>query len=135
MVEQAFIDKLKNVLDALVKSRGAVSMFAALKMDDWTDKWSIIVAAPWVRQTTFESVFDELRTLLIEQLGDDMNTVARIGIFNDGEHFTKLMLDKYKTGDVIREDQQVNGNLVHSGVVVYANVNAHIVPTQGRMKL
>jgi hypothetical protein len=123
MVEQTFIDKLQEAMSALVQSRGDISLFAAFKMDDLTDKWAVIVAAPWVQHTTFESVFNELRGILIDKLGEEMSTVARIGVFDQNNHFTQLILDKYKTDDTITEDQQVNGNLVHSGIIVYADKN------------
>lgn len=134
MVEQAFLDKLKAVLEALAESRGAVSMFVALKMDDLTDKWAIIVSAPWTESVGFEDIFNQVRDLLIRELDDqEMSTVARIGAYSLNSPFTRQVLERYKSDDEIKEDTQINGNLVHTGYIIHIDKDAHLLGRQGRI--
>jgi hypothetical protein len=120
MVDQEFRKKLQNVSDALEKSRGSVELFAIFKMDELTDKWTVVVSAGWVAKATFEEIFSELRALLIKNLADDMNSIARIGIFNSSEHFAQLVTQRFASGQTIKDEQQINGNLIHEGYILKA---------------
>lgn len=122
MVDQALLDKLRTVCSSLESSRGAVNLFAIFKMDELTDKWTVVVSAPWVSEASFvfEAAFSELRTLLIEALGEEMGSIARIGFYTLDNHFTSLVMQKFTTDRAISEAQQINGNLVHEGYVVKA---------------
>jgi hypothetical protein len=118
MVEERFIEKLTQVSGALEESKGALSLFAVLKMDDLTDKWTVVASASWVTNISFDEAFTEVRAKLVEVLQDEMSTIARIGIFNPTDHFAQLLINKYHSGDSIKEDTQINGNLIHEGYII-----------------
>lgn len=118
MVDPEFITQLKQSLEDLEQSRGEVALFALLKMDELTEKWTAIISAPWVADTTFADVYKEFRESLINRIGSEMSTIARIGIFDVSDHLSELILDRYTSGAYISDDQQINGNLVHEGYII-----------------
>jgi hypothetical protein len=124
MVEQDFIDRFKSILEALTQSRGDVSVFALLKMDDVTDKWTVILSAPWINNKDRSDIFFELRDLMIKTLQEDeLSLIARFGIFTPSEHLIELLLENFKPGDYIAQDRQINGNLIHEGYILAADRN------------
>ena len=124
MVEQELIERFKNILSALENKRGKVSFFALLKMDDITDKWTVLLSAPWVNDSDREEIFFELRTLILENIDkSELSLIARFGIFNKREHLIELLLDNFSSGEYISQDHQVNGNVIHEGYILASNKN------------
>jgi len=122
MVEQDLIDRFKNVLAALEEKRGKVSIFALFKMDDVTDKWTVILSAPWVNDNDRSEIFFELRTLMLENIEQSaLPLIARFGIFESKEHLIELLLENFKAGDYIPQDRQINGNIIHEGYILGLN--------------
>lgn len=122
MVEQEFIDRFKNILANIVSKKGDVSVFALLKMDDLTDKWTVILAAPWVTDTDRGEIFFLLREEMVTNLEtEELQTIARFGIWPTSEHLISLLLDNYTQGDYISQDTQINGNLIHEGYILASN--------------
>lgn len=98
-----------------------IKLFAAFKMDDITDKWSIIVATDQVTQEVKMRIFSNLVELFTRHLDEnERNNIARIGTFSVHDHLIELILSKYKTGDQITADQKINGNIIHEGYIVLA---------------
>ncbi len=118
MVEDTFKEKLIAVCNALEQSKGTVYLLAALKMDELTEKWTLVVSSEWVNDAGFDEAFTEVRSKLLESFDNDISQFVRIGIFNTNEHIVELIMQKYKSGDVIKEDTQINGNLIHEGYIV-----------------
>jgi len=115
------VDKFKQILADLISQKGKVNLFAILKMDEYTDKWTVIVSAPWINATTKNEVFALMRDLMIRQFTpEEMATIARLGIFPNDEHIVQELL-KYKEGAVISEDEKVNGNIVHNAHILTSN--------------
>lgn len=118
MVTKEFLDNLQQVCSGLEASRGTVNLFALLKMDEITNQWVVVVSASWVDELQFAQYFTEIRDLLIQHVGEEIHTIARISIFDLSNHFSELMIKQYKTGDEIKSDAQINGNLVHEGYIL-----------------
>lgn len=58
-----------------------VDFFAVLKMDELIDKWSVLLAAPWITEENRKEVFNSLVTILIDSLSnEEIAEVARVGI-------------------------------------------------------
>lgn len=115
------VEEFKQILEELQNKKGTVSLFAILKMDEFTDKWTVIISAPWINTATKNEVFALIRNLMIQKFTpEEMATVARLGIFPTDEHIVQELL-KYKEGATISEDEKVNGNIVH---------NAHILASK-----
>jgi len=122
MVEQTFINKFQEIIEEITTQRGAVNLFAILKMDDLTDKWIVILSAAWINDKSRDEVFFLVREQLIKHLEtSERSLIARIGLFEPSEHLIELMLDKHKSGDYISHDEKINGNLIHEGHILVCN--------------
>ena len=118
MVE-TFLEKIEQMLSRLEEKFGEVQLFAIFKMDEVTDKWSIIVGATWADDTKRREAFSFLIEQMREHLDDEEKySIARIGVISSQDHLIKLMLDEFRTGDVVSSDRKVNGNVVHEGHVL-----------------
>lgn len=111
------VEKFKKILDKIISGHGAVTLFAVVKMDDLTDKWSIILSAPWSDGDKSQSAFDAVLALLLENFdAEERNSIARIGIYDQSEHLIQELL-RFKK-DTVLENQKINGNLVHFGYIL-----------------
>ncbi|HSX02898.1 MAG TPA: hypothetical protein VLI05_06335 [Candidatus Saccharimonadia bacterium] len=113
------VDKYKAVLAALEAEMGPVSLFALLKIDDLTDRWSLLVSAPWTstneeRKSSFKSLISQLSKHLTEE---EANQVARVGVWPLEDHLVTDLL-KFKKGTYIDKPTPVNGNVVHEGYIL-----------------
>jgi len=116
-------NKLTNILNRIIKEKGEVLMFAVLKMDEFLDKWTIILSADWVTEENRENDFNYLRELLIESLtSEERSTIARIGVLAKSNHLVQLLL-QLKTGTKISEDTRLNGNIIHEGNILVSSNN------------
>ena len=116
------VDKFKKMLIEIIAAKGAVTLFAIMKMDDLTDKWSIIFAAPWADDIHRKEAFDFIFGLLPKYFNDEERSlIARIGVFNKSEHVIEVLL-QYKK-DAVIENEKVNGNIVHQAYILESNSN------------
>lgn len=112
------VEKFKSVLEKIRATKGSVNLFAVLKMDEYTDKWTVLLSAPWITEQTLRDNFVYLRSVLLESFNsDEMATIAKIVVSTNDEHIVQELL-KYKSNSVINGDQQINGNLVHEAYVL-----------------
>lgn len=117
---------LELILGDLTRECGiAVSFFAAFKMDDITDKWSIAVAVATDGHDLVDkkkTIFTKLVELFAKYIDEDERaSIARIGTFSVNDHLIKLLIEKYESGHVVKEDERVNGNIIHEGFVIRSN--------------
>lgn len=110
-------EKMKIVLDKLKEKWGNVSVFAIMKMDDFVDKWSVILSVPAVTAENRTEVFEFVRKLLIEELDPkDVRAIAQIGLLQKDDHLIQQLL-QYQTGATI-EDKKLNGNMIHKALIL-----------------
>jgi hypothetical protein len=115
------VEKFKQILEELTKQKGEVSLFAILKMDEYTDKWTVIVSASWIDLKTKNEIFSLMRDLMINKFTpEEMATIARLGIFPLNIHIVEELL-KYKKGTIIDGDEKINGNIVHEAQILASN--------------
>ncbi|TSC85128.1 MAG: hypothetical protein G01um101416_1037 [Microgenomates group bacterium Gr01-1014_16] len=118
------VEKFKKILGTIVKEKGKITLFAILKMDDLTDRWTVIFSAPWVAESTLKDNFAYLRDLITKEFAsDEVNLISRLGIFTKDEHIVQSLL-VYKSGSEIKEDVKINGNIIHEGYVLESASNA-----------
>lgn len=120
MVEETFIQKFKEILTELKKD-STVFLLAILKMDDITDRWTVVLSESSHDSKTQIDAFSKVRSLLLSKLDEqERSTIARIGVFNKNDHFVDVMVNKYRANDYIDTDEKLNGNLIHEGYVFAA---------------
>lgn len=113
------VDKLKAILAKIHESDREVVLFAMLKIDDITDRWSIIFSEPGLDDNERrKEEFVYLANLLISNLDEkEIETIARVSVRPLSDHLVESLL-KYKTGYKFDESTPVNGNTVHEGYVL-----------------
>jgi len=102
-----------------------IFVFAILKMDELVDKWSILVSVDWINQDNRKIVFDTLiKSLQSHLTKEEMSEIARIAFYTPDEHLMILFRDKFETGQYIKEDARVNGNVIHEGHILLVDKNS-----------
>ena len=111
------VDKFKILAEQIKRDRGSVYVFAMLKMDELTEKWSIILSADWIDETSRKESFDYLFKAVknLNLTSAEEISIARLGIFPANDHLVQE-LAKYKVGVITNE--RVNGNIIHEGYIL-----------------
>ena len=113
------VEKFKTILTEIKRSKGEVALFALMRMDELTDRWTIILNAPWAKEGDTE-IFRYILNLIKSNLSqEEFSTIARIGIFSKTDHFIELLL-KYNSGTSIT-NEKINGNQIHEGYILESN--------------
>jgi hypothetical protein len=117
------VEKFKQLLAEIIKQKGNVYLFAILKIDELTDKWTVILSAPWINDTNIKDNFIYLRGIMIKNFNnEEMASIARLGVYTKDEHIIEELL-KYKEGAMINEEVKVNGNIIHEAHILASNSN------------
>ena len=117
------VEKFKTILSSIELERGEVAIFALLKMDEFVDKWTVVISASWATDDNRPEVFEMIRKKIIDTLTPaEVAEIARISIFSIDEHLIQELL-QFKT-DAVIENRKINGNEVHS---------AHIIKSQAKV--
>lgn len=115
------VDKFREILEQISERHGKVSVFALLKMDELTNKWSIILSANWITMENRSSVFREFVEVMNKLLTEEESvTIARIGLLFEHEHIVQELL-RYKENTHITEEVQINGNTIHEAYILASN--------------
>ncbi len=119
------VEKFRNILQRIKNEKGSVTVFAILKMDELTDKWSVVFSASWVTDETSTETFNYLRAILISSLTtDEISSIARLSVFSNGEHLIQLILNSMnvQNGDVLLKDAKLNGYKIHEAHIFESNL-------------
>lgn len=119
-------ENYKKVLQRFVETNNnkPVVFFAALKMDELVDKWSILVSLDWVNNENRREVFSSMITAIQENLdAEELDEIARIVFYTPDEHLIGLFKEKFTEGQHIKEDAKVNGNVIHEGYIIALKKN------------
>ncbi|MEK7663872.1 MAG: hypothetical protein AAB340_00255 [Patescibacteria group bacterium] len=114
------VEKLKKILDILNKNNKAVWLFAFLKIDEFIDKWSLVISAPWVNDSNRNTEFQYMLGIVKENMNpEELSSIGRIVFLSKDDHLIKELLKK-KSGDEIKEEK-INGNIIHEGQILESN--------------
>jgi hypothetical protein len=112
------VDEFSAVIEKLQRQKGALALFALVKMDDHIDRWTVVVSAEWITDQNVDDSFKYvLQTIIASVSPECLNSMARLGVYTLEEHLVQDLL-KYKQGTHIAESVRANGNIVHEGYVI-----------------
>lgn len=115
------VEKFRKIKNKIVKYKGNVNLFAILRMDEYINKWSVIISADWISDKNKSEVFRYLRKLIIEEFDKrEISQIARIGIFNKQDSLVRE-LSKHEKDYLISESIKINGSVVHAGYIFSTN--------------
>ncbi len=117
------VEKFKTILQQITDAKGEMTLFAMMKMDEFTDKWSVVVCAPWARTENRSENFTFIKGVLDANLNEEERiTIARIGIFPKQDQAIQALL-QFQEGTTIKEDTKINGFMVHEAHILHSNSN------------
>ncbi len=116
------VEESKRILNILKENNKPVWVFAVLKMDEFIDKWSFIISAPWINDSNENTQYEAVLNIIKQNIADEkLSSIARIVFLDKEDHLIEELL-KRKSGDQIK-DEKMNGNIIHEGLVVESNPN------------
>jgi len=123
------ITKLKKVMSSFEEKYGSLIVFAVFKMDEFVDRWSLVVSSNSIDKITSEKEreerFDYLFDLLTKELSEEESaSIGRIGFFNTENYLIKELRNNYKVDVTDTEKKimnvKINGNTVSEGFILKA---------------
>ena len=115
------IRKFQLIYTDLKREKGSFYVFMILKMDEFVNKWSIVVSAPWITKGNQNENFTYLVDKIKETLTlEESSTIARLGIFQPDEHLIRLINQSIRvdSGTPVRlENTKLNGYLIHEAYI------------------
>lgn len=107
------VNKLRSIYEKLIEKFDSIDLFVVARMDDFTNKWSIILSSSNITEDNRKMVFRTLVYLIQENLSaEEIAKVARIGIFDNDEYLVEKLLE-HKEGHIINEETTINGNTIY----------------------
>lgn len=115
------VEKFKKILSDIEQEKGEVILFAIIKTDDLSDKWSVIFCATWATTENRSDTFKFIQDIFIKNLTVEENeSIARIGIYDKGEYIVKSLL-AFNSGFEIKEETRINGFTTRTGFIIKSN--------------
>ncbi|MDA8611363.1 hypothetical protein N9L18_00670 [Candidatus Pacebacteria bacterium] len=96
-------------------------MAALLKMDDYVDKWSFVISAPWITDENRDESFDMIFSYFRDLSSDHRKSIGRFGLYDNQTHLIKELLNR-KEGSSIK-NEKINGNFINEGEIIISNEN------------
>lgn len=115
------VEKFKEILKKMEAEKGKVVLFAVIKTDDLSDKWSVILCAGWANAENRDKIFNFIVDLFKTTLTAEENeSIARIAIYQKDNYVVKSLL-AFKAGFVIKDETKINGFTTHEGYIITSN--------------
>lgn len=113
------VDSFKNILQKLVSAHSDVGLFAILKMDELTDKWSVLISADWITEQNRKDIFAEIIGYIkSEMTSEESATIARVIIVSESNHLASELLEQKMKYIGDSGSVRVNGNVVHEAHIL-----------------
>ena len=127
------VDEIKDKYSAVaseLEKIDDVRFFAVLKMDDITDRWSLLFGVLNVKNLDKrKKIFDKIREIIAKNLSkNELEGIARIGLFPTTDHIVRD-LKKFPAGKNILQ-VKANGNFVHEGCILISKKTAKEVANE-----
>lgn len=123
------VEKYNKICRLFEEANGnnKVLLFAILKMDEIIDRWSILISAPWIEDSNRKDIFKQFISILQKDLNqEELSEIARISFPSVDEHLIELFVKDFQSGQHIKEDAKINGNIIHEGFIIALNKDASI---------
>jgi len=116
------ITKFQTIYNSVRTEKGSFTLFMILKMDEYTDKWSILISAPWITQDNKSEIFKYLAGIISSKLTQqEVTTIARLGLFLPNEHLVTLFTGTFRvqanSAPIKLVNTKVNGYQVHEAYI------------------
>ncbi len=111
------VTEFTTILRLLEDAYGTVNLLALVKMDDVTEKWSVVLSADWITSENFRDIFSAFASMIRQHVSEEERaTIARLGVLTSDNHLATELL-RYQTNTRLK-DEKVNGNFIHEGLIL-----------------
>ncbi len=87
--------KVRKVEQDIARDRGSLNLFALLEREDLSDRWDLVVSAPWARQD--EPTIRYLTDIIKQNLSpSDMTLLSRVVVLDAGQDPVKAINEHYQ---------------------------------------
>lgn len=120
MVGIQLVEKFNNIFQQITTGKGELYLFMIVKMDDLSDKWSVVISAPWIDLNQKNETFNYIRGLMKSRLTqEELLSVARIGVFEPMSPLVRLITGTIRSeGGTNRfQDTKIDGFLIHDAYI------------------
>lgn len=115
------VEKFNTILQEIERQRGKVTLFAVIKTNDLSDKWSVVFCADWAKDNNRDEVFNFIGDLFKKTFTQEENeSIARIGIYQKDDYVVKSLL-AFQAGFEIKEETKINGFTANKGHIIASN--------------
>ena len=90
-----FTEKFRPVEKEIAESKGALNLFALLEREDLTDRWDLVISAPWAKEdeSTLQYVADVIKRHLTPQ---EVILLSRIVVLEPNENPVRALNETYE---------------------------------------
>ncbi len=117
--------KFQKIYSDLKVEKGDFYVFMILKMDEFVNKWSVVVSAPWITKKSRDRDFEYIVNKFKDSFSpEESATIARLGIFQPDEHLIKLINQSIRVSTptpIKLEETKLNGYLIHEAYIFESN--------------
>jgi hypothetical protein len=111
------VEDLKKILSILKENSKPVWLFASLKMDEFVDKWSLIISAPWINNNNENEEYKNVLDIIKKNLDSEkLSSIARVVFLSKDDHLIQELLKKDKNTEI--KNEKINGNVIHFGFII-----------------
>ena len=115
------VEKFNEILKKIETGKGRVVLFAVIKTDDLSGKWTAILCADWAKADNRDEVFNFLvETFKTTLTPEENESIARIAIYQKDNYVVKSLLS-FRAGFVIKDETKINGFTTHEGYILASN--------------
>lgn len=124
MVETKFVEKFEGILSTIKREKGEVYLFMIVKIDEGSEKWSVVISAPWISFEKKSEEFTYLANLIRKSLDkEELSTIARLGIFEKKSPLVQMLTKtiKIETGTSRLQNTKINGHFIRDAYVFHSS--------------
>jgi len=115
----SFTEKIRRLEREVAEERGSLNLFALLERDDLTNRWDLVVSAPWAKQDeeTLRYLAASLKRLLTPE---EMTRLSRLVVLDASHDPVKAITETYDVehGEVELRDPVSFGLPVRHGYII-----------------
>ena len=138
MVETQFIKKFQKILRTLIRNKGNIYLFMIIKLDKVSEKWSIILSAPWVNFEEKSKHFKYLTNLLRKNLNaEESAMISRLGFYKEESPLVQLItkMIRLRNGAMRLKNTQFNGLTINDAYIFHSQLSPKSkIPAQQKTK-
>lgn len=115
------VEKFESILQKILQEKKEITFFGIMKMEELSDKWSVIISASWAKAEDRATIFEYIKKLLDETFTlEERSNIAKIGIFDKDEPLIQYFL-QLNGAKMWLKDSTINGIRIREAYILASN--------------